>query len=233
MKNSSTPEIHRIDIPSNIDLSLVIKRLQFQGGKIDRLEEMATELAEQARAVARPVAIFTESPVRPLDRDSVEIGGTRFRSRILSRKLEGQETAYPFVGTIGKELDELQVPQRDIWREFCLDAIKTVVLISSAEYTTEQIKKYYSLGDVALLNPGELDDFPLAQQEPLFALFGQAAADIGVSIGKGGAMRPLKSRSGIIFPDNSGFVSCQLCKQKQCPGRRSAFSPQLEKEYLS
>ena len=119
-----------------------------------------------------------------------------------------------------------------MWQSFVLDTIKTMMLISAADYVTKHIQKEFNLGDVALMNPGELKDWPLAQQIPLFKLFGSQEKAIGVSISKGGAMRPLKSRSGIVFPDDTGFVSCRCCTQENCPGRRAAYDAKLVEEFM-
>jgi hypothetical protein len=45
-------------------------------------------------------------------------------------------------------------------------------------------------------------------------------------------MKPIKSRSGIVFPNDTGFLSCQLCTQSKYPGRRAKYDPELVKEYL-
>ena len=120
----------------------------------------------------------------------------------------------------------------DLMRQYTLDTIKMVILFSASEYLTDYIKKKHSLGGVAALNPGEFDDFPISQQKPLFALFGDAAAQIGVSLTSGGAIKPTKSRSGILFPNETGFLSCRLCTQVKCPGRRAAYDPAAVKEYI-
>jgi hypothetical protein len=117
-------------------------------------------------------------------------------------------------------------------RQFCLDTIKTVVLVSSVDYLTEYLKEKQGIPRAALLNPGEITDWSITQQKPLFALFGGAEKKIGVSLTAGGVMKPIKSRSGILFPNDTGFLSCQLCTQLKCPGRRAKYDPELAKEYL-
>ena len=232
MKDTEDKNIQQIDIPLSIDIPSVIRYLRFHGDS-NRLNEIVHELADKVKAIARPKAVYMTSRVRCIDRDFVEIDGIRFTSRILNKKLCELETVYPFIATIGKELDEFKVPHSDMWQAYCLDAIKTMALVSSAEYLTNHIKEKYKLPGVALLNPGELEDFPLEQQIPLFKLFGGGEKNIGVSVTKGGAMRPLKSRSGILFVDGTGFVSCLLCTQEKCTGRKATYSPEMVEIYLS
>jgi hypothetical protein len=211
---------------------MAVRRLQFGRGSSARLEEMARDLAESALAIARPKAIYQISHARVIDRETVEIGGVRFTSKALSRLLCDQDVVVPFIATVGKELDEMPVPPRDMLRQFSLDAIKTVILVGAVDYLTEYVKEKHGIPKAALMNPGELQDWPIGQQKPLFELFGGAEGQIGVSLTQGGAMKPIKSRSGIIFPNETGFLSCQLCTQLKCPGRRAKYDPDLVKEYL-
>jgi hypothetical protein len=209
----------------------VVRRMRF-GRTSARMEEMALALAATAQQIARPRAVYQVSRSRVIDNTTVDIDGMIFTSRILSRLLQGRNTVIPFVATVGKELDELPVSPKDMMRNFCLDSIKTVVLVGAVDYLAEYVKEKHAMPRAALLNPGELPDWPISEQRPLFSLFNGAGERIGVSLTAGGVMRPIKSRSGIVFPNDTGFLSCQLCTQLTCPGRRAKYDPELVKEYL-
>jgi hypothetical protein len=224
-------KIHQLDIPPSFEVPSGLRGYKFHGDR-ERLDAIAHEMAEKVRGIARPRAVYTSSKVECVGRDFVDIDGVRFESRILNKKLCDLETVYPFIATIGKELDEFKEPPGEMWQSYILDSIKTMMLISTADYVTEHIKKKFNLTEVALMNPGELKDWPISQQIPLFELFGGQEKAIGVSVSKGGAMRPLKSRSGIVFPDNTGFVSCRCCTQENCPGRRAKYDPKLVEEFM-
>lgn len=229
--NSEKKKVYRVEIPVRLDVDQVVKRLQF-GNSSQRVQAMARELAETARDIARPRAVYRIAHARVIDRTSVDIDGIVFTSRILSKLLCNQDTVLPFIATIGEELDEMKAPPRDMLRNFCLDAIKTVMLIAAVDYLTQYLKDKYHIPGIALMNPGELEDWPITEQRPMFALFGGEEKQIGVSLTAGGAMKPIKSRSGIVFPNDTGFLSCQLCTQFECPGRKAGYDPALVKEYL-
>mgnify|MGYP001025376874 CR=1 FL=1 len=229
--NPEEKRVYQVAIPFKLDIASVIKRLRLNKTS-RRLEEIAHELVEKARAMARPRAVYQLSHAYVIDRATVDIDGIRFTSRVLSKLLRNQDTVVPFIATIGKELDELPTPPTDMMRKLCLDTIKTLVLVSSVDYLTEYLKEKFAIPRAALLNPGEIEDWPIAQQKQLFALFGGTERKIGVTLTAGGAMKPIKSRSGIVFPNDTGFVSCQLCTQLKCPGRRAKYDPELAKEYL-
>jgi hypothetical protein len=229
--NPEEKKVYQVEIPVRLDIEMAVKRLRLRNNS-RRLEEMARELADTACAVAHPKAIYQISRARVIDNATVDIDGIVFTSKVLSKLLCKQDTVFPFIATIGQELDELSVPPRDMLRQFSLDAIKTVILVGAVDYLTEYLKEKYAIPQAALMNPGELKDWPISQQKPLFALFGGAEKQIGVLLTAGGAMKPIKSRSGILFPNETGFLSCQLCTQLKCPGRRAKYDPALVKEYL-
>lgn len=228
---SEDKKIYQVDIPLKIDKAAVLKRMRLRDGN-PRMEKMALELIDTALGVARPKAIYCVARARVIDRGTVEIDGVRFSSRALSKCLEEQPTVYPLIATAGQELDELPVARGDLMRQFTLDTIKMVILFSASEYLTDYIKEKHSLKGAASLNPGEFDDFPISQQKPLFILFGDSAKKIGVSLTSGSALKPTKSRSGILFPNETGFLACRLCTLLKCPGRRAAYDPAAVKEYI-
>ncbi len=230
--NPETKKVYQIEIPARLDIEMAVKRLQFGRSHSHRLEEMTRELAGAALAAASSKAIYQISHARVIDKTTVAIDGVSFTSKVLSKLLCNQDEVIPFIATIGKELDEMPVPPRDMLRQFVLDAIKTVILVEAVDYLTEYIKEKHAIPQVALMNPGELADWPISQQKPLFDLFGGAEKQIGVSLTAGGVMKPIKSRSGIIFPNETGFLSCQLCTDMKCPGRRAEYDPEMVKEYL-
>ena len=232
MTNPENKIIHQIELPVKLNPATIITYLGLDNtGK--KAAGTVSQLVDMVLAVARPAAIYRESTVRGIDGDTVDIEGTTFTSRVLRKNLAGQKTVYPFIATAGAELDELAPPAGDLMGKFSLDIIKTLVLIYGIEYLVDYIRDEYSLGATALMNPGSIKDWPLTQQKPLFSLFNGAEKQIGVTLSESGIMKPLKSRSAIIFPNDAGFVSCRLCMLFECPGRRAPYDPELEKQFMS
>ena len=44
-------------------------------------------------------------------------------------------------------------------------------------------------------------------------------------------MLPRKSVSGIYFPSEVSFFSCQLCPRDRCDGRKAPYDETLAKQY--
>lgn len=90
----------------------------------------------------------------------------------------------------------------------------------------------HRLGGTSTMAPGSLGDWPIQQQKPLFQLLGDTEAMIGVRLTESFLMLPSKSVSGIWFPTQTRFESCQLCPGQRCPNRRAPHAPELfEKRY--
>jgi len=223
--------IHKLDIPCEIDPEKAFQYIRIPGNSESR-REAARELAYRAVAVARPLGIYMEVPSKVVDRGKVDIGGTIFKSRALSKNLDKLDKVYPFLVTIGRELDEYPLEPGQMMLRFALDTIKTLVLVTAVNYLAERVQYKHGLCGVAHMNPGEIPDWPITEQQPLFALFHGAEKEIGVELRPSGIMKPVKSRSGVIFENDCDFATCFLCTQQGCPGRRYKYDPEKVKEYL-
>ena len=217
-------------IPFSIEAETVIKAMRVRKLTAN-VENMVREMLEQAREIARPKAAYLVAPVHHIDEYSVEIGGARFTSRVLSKCLSGLNRVFPCICTCGREIDAWAPPPADMMRGYCLDIIKTHALFAAMQYLDNHLKETYSPGTLTHMNPGEFEDWPITQQKQLFSLFGDTGNLLGVTLSPECVMRPLKSRSGIYFANEEGFQSCQFCPMKKCPGRRARYEPEKLKEF--
>ena len=77
---------------------------------------------------------------------------------------------------------------------------------------------------------GDADIWPLQQQRELFTLLGgvdEVTRQIGVELTDALLMVPTKTVSGIRFPTETDFRSCQVCHRPACPSRGAPFDKQL------
>lgn len=218
------------DIPVSLELEVVLKGLHLR--KVSKyVEGTVQELIEIVRPIAKPKAIYEVSYIDNKNEDSLYIGGVKFTSHVLRVNLDKVERAFPYVATCGKELDEIAIPSDDFMKCYYLDAIKEVVLGSARSYLRNYLTRNYALGQISHMSPGSLADWPITQQEELFSIFGNVEDLIGVKLTESFLMVPLKSVSGIYFPTQIEFVSCQLCAREVCSGRRAPYDPDLAKKY--
>jgi len=217
-------------IPFRLDVETVLKQLhQNKGNKY--IGAIVQELIEIVRPIAKPKAVYEVSYVENKNEDSVYIDGVRFTSRVLRVNLDKVERVFPYVATCGRELDEIAVPSDDYMKYYCLDVIKEMTLRSAISYLTDYLTRNYALGQMSRMHPGSLEDWPITQQKELFSIFGNVEDLVGVKLTESFLMIPVKSVSGICFPTEIRFESCQLCPREVCSERRALYDPDLVRKY--
>lgn len=180
-------------------------------------------LLDQARARANPKGIYKLAAVERIDGGSVRLDGAVFSSRVMAVNLENVDRAFPFIATCGMELEQWSQDLGDMMAQFWADKIKEMALFSALTALDEHFTQTYQPGLRAAMNPGSLEDWPVSQQEPLFALFGGGAARIGVRLTESYLMFPVKSVSGVWFATERGYENCMLCPRENCPNRRAPY----------
>ena len=221
------------DIPFELDLDALMDRAHVQPGGEDAAA--FADLLSRAAAVGRPKAIYRECYIDAKGEDTVTIEGVSFTSRALRTKLDQAERVFAYVVTCGPEVCETEVPPGDFLAEFWLDTIKAALLGVSMSHLNTYLNERHALGKTTSMSPGagDVSVWPIEQQRELFSLLGDVEAQIGVRLTDSFLMMPIKSVSGIFFPTEVRFESCQLCPRENCIGRRSPYDPELAKKYQS
>ena len=192
-------------------------------------DEFAAVLAE-ARRVARPKAAYRIGYIEDRSADSVQISGFCFTSRVLSVNLEPVQRVFFYLVTCGQELEQWSKGMPDVLYQYWADCIKEAALRSAARTLQEHLKEKYSLPRTSAIGPGTLQDFHISQQRLLFDAMGGLHERIGVQLSDTFLMMPIKSISGIRFPSEKRFESCQLCPRENCIGRRAPYDENLYRE---
>ena len=220
------------NIPVDLELGKVLKSIRIRDSN-QQLERMVQGLVEVARSIAKPKVVYKVSYVDDRDGNTVTIDGVKFTSRVLRINLDQVERVFPYIATCGTELGEIAISSNDVMKSFCFEEIKIMVLRSAIAYLSNHLTEHYALGKVSSMSPGSgsLESWPIAQQKELFSLFGDVEGMIGVKLTDSCIMYPLKSVSGIYFPTEITFESCQLCPREKCIGRRVSYDPELAKKY--
>jgi len=211
------------DIPFELELGTLLAKLHLQQGS-DDAKEMES-LVEAIRTVVKPKAVYKVSYVEQRGEGNVKIDGVMFTSRVLRTNLDKAERVFPFVVTCGREVDELSLSGGDFLKEFWIDQIKEIILGFASRYLNDYLRRKYAMGKTSSMNPGSGDVtvWPIEQQRALFSLFGDVKKLIGVELTDSFLMIPKKSISGVIFPTEIDFRSCQVCHRENCPSRSAPF----------
>ena len=184
-----------------------------------------TALVDQAREVARPKVLYAEAFVEGRGDDTIRIEGITFTSRMLRRNLEAVERVFPYVATCGQEMDGIALPAGEVLVQFWWDAIKAELLSAARAHLLAHLTDRFRLGQTARMSPGSGDAevWPIEQQRLLFALLGGVTPFIGVILTESCLMIPNKTVSGLLFPTEEDFQTCQVCHRDVCPNRRAPF----------
>jgi hypothetical protein len=163
---------------------------------------------------------------------SAEPGRARFVSSVLRANLEPVERVFPYVATCGPEFDSFSIPADDVFGQFCWDTVKGMALHVALAHLFNHLKEAHALETLSSMNPGsgDINVWPIEQQQELFGFFGDVQQLIGVVLTDMCLMVPNKSVSGIFYSSEVGFESCQLCHRDKCPQRRAPFDPHLWEE---
>lgn len=193
--------------------------------------EGVQELVETTHSLIRPRVIYEVSYVTHRNENTVDIDGVRFTSRVLRVNLDGIERVFPYVVTIGRELENTATSLGNIVKQFYLETIGDIALDHVGKYLEDHLKRKYGLGKISEMNPGSLEDWPITQQKNLFSILGNVEDLAGVKLTESLLMIPRKSVSGIYFPTEVTFYSCQLCPRKNCEQRQAPYDENLKDKY--
>jgi hypothetical protein len=214
-------------ISLELELPALMRRVHVAPGTEDAAAFAA--LVSRAREVAKPKALFAEAFIAFKGENTVRIDGITFTSRLLRQNLDQVERVFPFVATCGRELDTVELPKGDVLAAFWWDTIKAAVLAAARAHLHAHLVRRFRLGRTATMSPGsgDVDTWPIEQQKELFALLGGVRPHIGVELTESCLMIPNKTVSGILFPTEKDFRTCQVCHREICPNRSAPFDEGL------
>jgi hypothetical protein len=209
-------------IPVAFDPDVIGHRIRFEPARED-LGSLA-EFIDLVRGLIRPRAIYETAFIGAKGKRTVEIAGVTFQSLLLRKNLDTANKVFPYILTVGPDLERFAGAQGDLLKQYYLEETANVALESAADWLSHRLESRFGLTGLANISPGSLEDWPLTEQTKLFSIFGDTERLIGVRLTDSLLMVPRKSISGILFPSEEGFVSCQLCNREHCPSRKAAYS---------
>jgi hypothetical protein len=215
-------------IPVQVDLRSLMKSAHIPEGEE---EKRIISLIDASLSVMAAKAVYKVSYIESRAEDSVVIDGVLFKSKVLRKNFDTVERVFPYVVTIGAGVEDLEKASGDVLEKYYLDLIGNAAVVKAREYIKNTLSRRYRLGGLSYLGPGQLKDWPLAEQEALFSLLGNVEHAVGVTLNDSLMMIPRKSLSGIYFPTEIPFVACQLCPREGCPSRKARHDEKLAGEY--
>jgi len=217
-----------LDIPVNLEIDDVKGRLHLKNeGNLEQVRS----ILEIANPLISARAFYKIAFVEDKLEDGVIIEETRFTSHVLRKNLDKVGRIFPYVVTLGAGLEERAGAGEDLLEQYYLDVTGNVALLKARKYLEEHLRSKFALDGMSYMSPGSLEDWPIEEQSKLFSILEDVEASIGVKLSESLLMLPKKSISGIYFPTEVTFYSCQLCPREQCEGRKASYNKKLAQEY--
>lgn len=182
-------------------------------------------LVEQASALARPKAVYKKAVLEASGDNYVVIDGVKLNSRVVRVNLQGVSEFFPAIVTCGKELADWANSFNDMLLNFWANALSEKAMRLAKEALDVHLKENYQIDSIAQMNPGSVVDWSILEQPKLFEIIGNVQELIGVELTSSSLILPMKSVSGIWFP-NDKYENCMLCP-KNCPNRKAAYDPEM------
>ena len=215
-------------IPVTLDMEEIKRRLHTE--KTGDWSQVQT-LVEEAQSLISAKAVYKVCYIESKREDAITIDGRSLKSRVLRKNLHNVERVFPYVVTIGNRLEKKMRAYNDLLKKYYLDTIGNVALTATQKYLKDQLRSRYALDGMSCMSPGSLKDWAIEEQRSLFSILGDVEYSIGVRLNEMLVMIPNKSLSGIYFPTESPFYSCQLCQRDNCSGRKAPYDVKLTREY--
>jgi hypothetical protein len=215
------------DIPFALNMDQLFEQLRIKPGT-SRAKEFE-DLARKVQETGKPKALYKVSFIDEKGEDTVTLDGVTFKSLALRKNLDSVGRVFPYIATCGTEIDDIEVGQGNAHKKIWLSFLKGSLLQTGLEHLREHLAKRYRIPKLATMNPGSGDAsvWPFEQQRELFSILGDVEKLIGVRLTKSLVIVPDMSVSGILFPTETDFQSCQLCHRENCHFRRAPFDKEL------
>lgn len=212
----------------NLDVEEIKKRVHVENA--DEMDEIQS-LVDAAQPLIKAKAAYKVWYIEEKLEDGIVLDGIRLTSRVLRKNLDEVQRVFLYVLTIGDDLEKEVRAYEDLLEQFRLDTVGTVALNDVRKHLEDHLCARFGLEQMSYMSPGSLDDWPITEQRHVFSILGDVEAAIGVRLNDTLLMIPRKSLSGVYFPTEVPFFSCQLCRRKGCPSRKAAFDENLARGY--
>jgi hypothetical protein len=217
-----------LEIPEDIGREFLEKVM---GGAINApMENLWEEKKSLCTENLEPKAIFDSFEIDRVEDDRVYFkSGDIFTGPNISKILQGSETAFLYIFTLGDEVDRIVQKERssgDTLAAIIVDTITTSMLGLLGDCVGEIIKnqgiKHPNWGSTCSYSPGQYK-WTIEEQQKLFEMVD--GKKIGVELNESFLMVPLKSISGVYgFGPKDKIdktkVACDLCPRESCIGRK-------------
>ena len=119
----------------------------------------------------------------------------------------------------------------DLLVKYYLDVIGNIALSSARKFLEQSLQTGYGLEGMSFMSSRILVGLAYWKSSSLCLPSWRRGNPGRIYLNGNCLMIPAKSLSGIYFPTEVPFISCQLCDRNDCPGRKAAYDRKIKAEF--
>lgn len=184
------------NFPYALDMKILNEELNLKNRK--PILEKVKPLYLKTREITRPKCIFFQAEITEKDEQHVKVDDELFESELFRGYVDKNDFVYPYIVTVGTELDEYAKTLNDPSDQFMIDEIMNLIVNIGKVFVMEEVKKTSGWKDAQDYVPGNGEDWSTVEQTRLFKMFAGETDKIGVSLGDHAFVLPGRSTIGIL-----------------------------------
>jgi len=184
------------DIPYELTMETLNEELNLRNKK--NLLKIVETLLAKTREITRLKAIYFSGDVSEKNDISVAINGESFESELFRGYAEKGDRVYPYMVTVGTELDEYAKTLTDTMDQIMIDGIMNLLVNIGKVFVAQEVQKEARWDSTQDYVPGNGEAWPTEEQTRLFDMFGDQSQKIGVTLGDHAFVLPGRSTIGIL-----------------------------------
>jgi len=221
-----------VEILKNISFNLTVRTLlKYLKLKYSKEQERILEnLIKSSKNLIKPKIIYKVASAKK-EKDILLVDKVPLKSKILIKIIQSGKV-FPYIATIGKELEESISLNQDMLERYYLEKIADAALSHLLEFFEDYLKKVYNLKQLSHISPGSLPEWPITYQREIFSFFPDTEKTLGINLTHNFLIIPRKSISGIFFPTEKKFYTCSLCSRENCINRKVPYNSKIRDKFL-
>lgn len=216
-----------LSLPANTPLLDSIRRNILNKWDSANEDGEIEELIDYCQTIACPKGFVKAAKIENVTENGCTLDGVRFTGALIAEKLNTEgEIVVGHVATCGRELHDYAESLTDdvLMQNAAMDICLAYLQMIRSDLHKYVKDTFYPDTNMASLNPGSLNSWPLTGQRDLFAFLGEGADATGIELTKSMLMVPYKSGSGVYFKTEKHYENCMRCPRLDCPNRRASYN---------
>jgi len=208
---------------AEIELDLNKIRRKIKINKDDPIDKDLIKLFNDIKKIAKPKGIYIPIVIDDIGENYIKTKNILLNSRILRENLKNSKKFFPYIATIGIELEEWYQNIEVVSEQYISNIILQEICYIMKKMIIKNIKNNYNINSASSMSPGTLKDWKLSERDKLLQLFKGDEKRIGVKTLNDNLISPIISVYGIVFEDMNDYNNCRLCPKENCPNRSADF----------